>query len=208
MYDIEYNYNVGQTVWTKNGNSVVECRVTQITLEVDPDETEGLIERKTYHLDIVHDMYCTIILRLEEDVFETAEDAILDVPSTPLSVYSIAYEFAVDDIVWTHENHCDVECIVNQISFNINSLKTDVVYHLLPLNGEHSLLYKLANVVFATQQEALDAIAAIITPTPTISITASATPMATPPNTQTATPTVTPTQTVTPNPTVTPTPSG
>lgn len=204
MYNIEYNYAVGQTVWTKNEKSVVECRVSQITLEFDPDEVEGTIERKTYHLDIADDMDYEILLRLEAEVFETAEDAIMDVESVPLSVYSIAYEFTIDDVVWTHENHCDVECTVNQISFLIGSSTTDVVYHLLSLSDEHSLLYKLADVVFATQQEALDAIAAIITPTPTISITATVTPTATPPNTPTSTPAVTPTQTVTPNPTPTP----
>lgn len=202
MYVIEYKYTVGSNVWIKHGKSISEAVVSRITLEVDPDEAEGLIERKTYHLDPVNDGDTEIILKLEADVYLTADDAITETESIVVP-QAINYTYTVDDIVWTHENHCDLECTVNQISFFVET-DVDTIYHLLPVDEANHLLLKSDDLVYATQQEALDAIAAIITPTPTISITASVTPEPTPDITQTITPTVTPTMTVTPESTPTP----
>jgi hypothetical protein len=203
MYVIEYKYPAGTNVWVKDGNTISEMYVSRIVLEVDPDEVEGLIERKTYHLDPLDDGDMDIILKLEADVYLTAEDAISETESSVVP-QTIDYTFTVDDVVWTYENYCDLECAVNQISFYVNPLSTDTIYHLLPIDGSNHLLLKSDELVYATQQEALDAIAAIITPTPTISITASVTPQATPDITQTVTPTLTPTMTVTPESTPTP----
>jgi hypothetical protein len=202
MYVIEYKYPPWAIVWIRDGNTISEMYVSRIVLEVDPDEVEGLIERKTYHLKPAG---CSeIIIKPEDEVYLTAEDAISETESIVVPQYTIDYTFTVDDVVWTHENHCDLECTVNQISFYVQLLSIDTMYHLLPIDEENHLLLKSDDLVWATQQEALDAIAAIITPTPTISITASVTPMSTPAITTTVTPTVTPTMTVTPESTPTP----
>lgn len=204
MYNILYKFGIGDTVWVQNDNLVSECRVCRIYLEVDPDSTGAPVDEKTYHLDVVDDGTSVIILRDESETYETASDAITETPPVnPL--LSIAYEFTVGETVWTHHNHADLECVVKQISFPIDQNGYSVIYHLLPVDDNYSMLEKLDSVVYATQQEALDAIAALITPTPTISITATVTPTATPANTPTATPDVTPTQTVTPAQTATPT---
>lgn len=201
MHVIEYKYPAWSIVWIKDGNTISEMYVSRIVLEVDPDEVEGLIERKTYHLK--PEGCSEIIIKPEAEIYATAEDAISETESVVVQ-QTIDYTFAVNDVVWTHENHCDLECTVNQISFYVSLLSIDTIYHLLPIDGSTGLLLKSDDLVWATQQEALDAIAAIITPTPTISITASVTPQPTPAITTTVTPTVTPTMTVTPESTPTP----
>lgn len=209
MSELLYKYNPGDVVWIKHDKSIKECVVCRCVFEIDPTSSTEIIEEKLYHLDLIDDKLSTIIIKYENEVHETAEDAILENSPTLLN-YSLTYDYDINDVVWSYTgSYLDIEAEIKQITINIGKdLTTEILYHILPTNGEYSTLIQDSSIVFATQQEALDAIAAIITPTPTMTVTPTFTPTVTPPITQTITPTMDLTPSVTPNPTVTPTLSG
>jgi hypothetical protein len=207
MSELFYKYNPGDIVWIRHDGEVKKCTVCRAVFEVDPS-LSGVTEEKDYHLDIVGDNTSKIVIRAEPDVYETALDAIeKNSPTNPLK--SITYDFDVNSTAWSYTGeYIDFEATVTQITINLVESKIEILYHLLATNGEYRTLIHDSDIVFATQQEALDAIAAIITPTPTMTATPTLTPTETPEITPTITPTIMPSQTVTPNPTVTPTQSG
>ena len=223
VYVITYNYKIGDTVFIVHENLVVECVVTQITLEVDPDDTGGLVEYKTYHVYRTNTT-SAIELRPEYLVFETAELAIdymfdeTKVSPPSQTPNTISYNYIPNDIVWTVNDDLPIEAPVVQVTFDIDPNSTNdgyierIIYHLLTNDENHSVLLREYYEVFDTMSDAVDYIEYLLeqmlTPTPTVSFTPTATAQQTPSNTPTITPTPSISASATPTPTPTITPTG
>jgi hypothetical protein len=75
--EVTHKFDVGDIVWTVNDdNAIIQCHVGQITLEMDPDDTLDKKIIRTYHLDPLNDMDYAILLRPENGVFESVEEAV------------------------------------------------------------------------------------------------------------------------------------
>lgn len=223
MYDIVYNYSIGDVVFIVNENNILRCEVTQITLEIDPNNN-SVVEIKTYHLRVISDnpQYCnTILLRKEDDVFPTSDmavDRISGLPAIPpisSAPQTVQYKYRPADMVWTYDNQLPIDAEVLQITIDIDPVDgggfiEKIIYHVLTPDKTHSVLLRYDYEVFDTRDEAIDYIQYLIelelTPTPTISLSASVTPTVTPtPTNLPPTPSTTETVTPTPTPEVTPT---
>jgi hypothetical protein len=75
MHNINYKYNLGDTVWVVDDGDIVECLVSKVVLLVQP-EGDNLEEVKLYHLDVITDMSYRIIKQRESRVFATKDEAI------------------------------------------------------------------------------------------------------------------------------------
>lgn len=216
-YTIYYNYVPNDYVWIIEGDDTLECRVLRVVLEVDPDEVEGIIERKTYHLT-PKDGDGTVLLRHEDVVFVSLDAALdyfndpdLTAPAT--TNFNIVYTHNVNDTVWTNDVHTPVESTILQITFNVDienfQRTTTKTYHILPLDGSSDTILASEDVIFDTYEEVMQYITDLIigaTPTPTPTPEVTPNPTATPTQTAepTTTPAVTPTMTMTVTPTLTP----
>lgn len=195
-YTIHYKFEINDTVWIIESDClIVECLVDRIILEVDPDDTGAIEEKRTYHLDPVYDMDYEISLRPESDLFASLED-VLEYrasgvkPSYP-DQYSIDYYYTIDDVVWIVDNALALRSVVNQLTFIIDSDVEETWYHVLPDSLDYHLLLKQLGDLFETEEDALDHILdQRQTPTPTPTLTS--TPEPTPGPTTTPLPTVTP----------------
>jgi hypothetical protein len=216
-YTIYYNYVPNDYVWIVEGDDTLECRVLHVVLEVDPDEIEGIIERKTYHL-IPKNGDATVLLRQEDVVFVSLDAALdyfndPDLTAPPTTNFNIVYTHNVNDTVWTNDVHTPVECTILQITFNVDienfQRTTTKTYHILPLNESSETILRSENEIFDTYEEVMQYITNLIlgaspTPTPTPEVTPNPTSTPAPTSDSTPTPTVTPTLTMTVTPTLTP----
>ena len=163
VYSISYNYAPGTTVWIKDNNIVVECIVSKIILEVDPDENGSITERKTYHLDLKEDKDYKLLERTEEFVYQTPLDALHEETSTILNPNIIWYEFTIGNVVWTVEDYNYFQARVVQLTITIDDDSTRVIYHVLPILGDlYKVLLREYFLLFNFPQEAIDYIHSII----------------------------------------------
>lgn len=213
MSTLYYNYAPSDTTWIVVDDDTVECNVLRVTLEVDPDEVEGIIERKTYHL-MAKSGDATVLLRSEELVFPSLDTALAYIEdptliSPPTTAHMVSHVYDVNDVVWTYDVHTPVEVTIIQISFNVDVDGVQLEYHILPIDGSSSTILLAESELFATYEDVMQRIRDLIlgaSPTPTPTPEATPDPTQTPTQTAapTATPTVTPTMTMTVTPTLTP----
>jgi hypothetical protein len=210
MHIVNYNYQAGDRVWISVDDNSMECVVCKVYIEVDPDEVETKIERKTYHLANVNGS-SVVYIRDESEVFQSLTDALDYIDDPTLTApettnYSFVYNYDVGQTVWTYDGHEPLESTVLQIS--IYNERTDgvtsnnLVYHTLPVSEDYKTLLKEEPDIFPTYEKVMEYITAVVlevTLTPTVTATQTVTPN------PTVTPTLTPTLTVTPTLTLTPT---
>lgn len=194
MYMITYNYNSGETAWIVENDDVINCIVCKLIMEIDPNQADGIIKRKTYHLSPIDDK-SKIFLREEPYVFQSLTDALehIDNPNfiaIDTANHNLIYNYNVNDIIWINDAHTPLESKIIQITITNSEIdgtvKNNLVYHVLPFSDEYGTVLKYENEIFSTYQKVMEYITAVVLEV-------------------TLTPTITPTMTVTPNPTVTPT---
>lgn len=201
-YTITHKFTLYDTVWiVLDCETIVECVVDRVTLEVDPDEFGVIEEKVTYHLDPVWDERCDVRLSPESDIFASLEDVLeyrsSGVPPTYPSIHSIDYYYTIDDTVWIVDAALALESVVNQLTLIIDDNTGSVIettwYHVLPHHKDYSLVLKLFEELFPTEEDALDYILdQRQTPTPTPDVTPTVTPTPTFAVTPVVTPSLTP----------------
>jgi len=191
-YTIRYKFGINDTVWINESDCrIVECTICRIILDVDPDDTGTIKEKRTYHLDPIYDMDYKISLRSEDELFASLEDVleyrITGVKPQYPDQYSIDYYYTIDDIVWIVDKALALESEVKQLTYVIDSNGEETWYHVLPTSINYHTLLKQLDDLFETEQDALDYIrnqratpVYTLTPTPTPELTTTPTPTVTP----------------------------
>jgi hypothetical protein len=214
VYTINYNYNVGDYVFIVRGKNIAQCKVIRVALEVDPEGTDAIIEKKRYHLQVINENNVEIV---DEDVIFTTSDGAVEYMFDPtntspeLTTHSISYTYLPRDVVWSFDAQIPLESTVMQICFEIYQNNSSITYNILPINKSYKVLQRADYEVFDTITDVVTYMRFLydqaLSPTPTISITPSNTPPPTPSNTPTNSPSPSATATVTPTPTLTQTPT-
>jgi hypothetical protein len=167
MFSISYNYSVGETLWvTDDDEEVYDAFLVKLALEIDHDENQNIIEKRSYHL-LIREMPDDIIVKPQEEVFGTAGDAVRflndnTLTAPEINTYSETYDYTVGDTVWIIINDKAVKCINTQTSINIidfNVTKViEKIYHLLPEDKDYSVILKSSGDIYDTREDAIQEI--------------------------------------------------
>jgi hypothetical protein len=214
VYTINYNYKVGDYVFIVRGKTIAKCKVIRIALEVDPDGTDAILEKKRYHLQVIGENNIGIV---DEDVIFTTSDMAVEHMFDPtiiapeLNTYSISYTYLPRAIVWSFDAQIPLESTVTQICFEIYQNNSNIIYNILPLNETYRVLQRADYEVFDTITDVVNYMRFLydqaLSPTPTLSVTPTETPPPTSSNTPTISPSPSISSSVTPTPTLTQTPT-
>lgn len=75
-YSILYDFTVDDVVWTKVLDNPIECTVTQITFDIDPDDNYAPITEIVYHLLPTTGDEFSVILSTDTNVYATIDQAL------------------------------------------------------------------------------------------------------------------------------------
>jgi hypothetical protein len=167
MFTINYNYSVGETLWiTDDDEEVYDAFLVKVVLEIDHDENQEIIEKRSYHL-LIRESPDNIVVKSQEEVFGTAGDAVRflnnnELTAPEINTYNETYDYTVGDTVWIIIDNLAVECTNTQTTISIVDLGetnlTEKIYHLLPSNNTHSVILKTSDLIYSTKESAIHAI--------------------------------------------------
>jgi len=169
MFSIPYNYSVGETLWiTDDDEEVYDAFLVKLVLEIDHNENQDIIEKKSYHL-LVREMPDDIVVKPQEEVFGSAGDAVRFLNNPELVVpelenYTETYEYTIGDEVWIIIDDLAVECTNTQTTINIIQIRDEVItekiYHLLPNDKNYSVMLKTREEIYDSREDAIQEIKA------------------------------------------------